>query len=96
MFYLKTNFPSILYYWNLSNFAYNYFLLQNIWMLQILQGLNFKIRAGESVALVGGSGCGKSTVIQLIQRFYDPVPGTVSYILALHLYCTRNILSYID
>jgi len=36
-----------------------------------------KIKAGETVALVGGSGCGKSTVTQLIQRFYDPVAGSV-------------------
>lgn len=61
-------------------------------MLQILQGLNFKVRAGESVALVGGSGCGKSTVIQLIQRFYDPQPGTVSQ--AFFLSLTLFSLSY--
>ncbi|XP_071445843.1 multidrug resistance protein homolog 49-like isoform X2 [Hetaerina americana] len=45
--------------------------------VKILQGLNFKINRGETVALVGHSGCGKSTCIQLIQRFYDPLQGTV-------------------
>ena len=37
----------------------------------ILRKLNLAIRSGEKVALVGQSGCGKSTVIQMIQRFYD-------------------------
>ncbi|XP_033149531.1 LOW QUALITY PROTEIN: multidrug resistance protein homolog 65 [Drosophila busckii] len=41
------------------------------------RGLNIKIRAGQTVALVGSSGCGKSTCIQLLQRFYDPVFGSV-------------------
>ena len=36
-----------------------------------------KINAGETVALVGKSGCGKSTCIQLIQRFYDADIGSV-------------------
>ncbi|XP_049809966.1 ATP-dependent translocase ABCB1-like isoform X1 [Schistocerca nitens] len=45
--------------------------------VRILQGLNLKIKAGETVALVGSSGCGKSTCIQLIQRFYDPLQGKV-------------------
>nr|XP_023021695.1 multidrug resistance protein 1B-like [Leptinotarsa decemlineata] len=44
----------------------------------ILQGLNLEINQGDTVALVGSSGCGKSTVIQLIQRFYDPVSGEIS------------------
>ncbi|KAK2584731.1 hypothetical protein KPH14_007064 [Odynerus spinipes] len=43
----------------------------------VLQGLNLKINHGETVALVGGSGCGKSTCLQLIQRLYDPVQGEV-------------------
>ncbi|KAI3763186.1 hypothetical protein L1987_53638 [Smallanthus sonchifolius] len=42
-----------------------------------LKGLSLKIEAGEVVALVGTSGSGKSTVIGLIQRFYDPFNGSV-------------------
>ncbi|NWS50697.1 MDR1 protein, partial [Probosciger aterrimus] len=45
--------------------------------MQILKGLNLKISSGQTVALVGGSGCGKSTTVQLIQRFYDPKEGRV-------------------
>ncbi|EDR24546.1 multidrug resistance protein, putative [Entamoeba dispar SAW760] len=39
--------------------------------------ISFVIPKGKSVALVGHSGCGKSTVIQLIERFYNPERGTV-------------------
>ncbi|KAM9386940.1 ATP-dependent translocase ABCB1-like [Phaethornis superciliosus] len=46
--------------------------------VEILKGLNLKISSGQTVALVGGSGCGKSTTVQLIQRFYDPKEGTVT------------------
>ncbi|NXL60490.1 MDR1 protein, partial [Chordeiles acutipennis] len=46
--------------------------------VEILKGLNLKIRHGQTVALVGGSGCGKSTTVQLIQRFYDPKEGMVT------------------
>ncbi|NXD15970.1 MDR3 protein, partial [Nothocercus nigrocapillus] len=45
--------------------------------LKVLKGLNLKVNCGETVALVGSSGCGKSTTVQLIQRFYDPKEGTV-------------------
>ncbi|ERL93338.1 hypothetical protein D910_10631 [Dendroctonus ponderosae] len=43
----------------------------------ILQGIDLEIQAGDTVALVGSSGCGKSTVLQLVQRFYDPLQGQV-------------------
>nr|CAD7429698.1 unnamed protein product [Timema monikensis] len=46
--------------------------------VKVLQGLNLTINPGETVALVGSSGCGKSTCVQLIQRFYDPIQGSVS------------------
>jgi len=35
------------------------------------------VSVGQTVALVGASGCGKSTTVQLIQRFYDPEQGVV-------------------
>ncbi|KAI6027589.1 multidrug resistance protein 4 [Pisolithus microcarpus] len=43
----------------------------------VLRGLNLTVAPGTYVALVGASGCGKSTVIQLIERFYDPLVGQV-------------------
>ncbi|KAG8331790.1 ATP-binding cassette, sub B (MDR TAP), member [Homalodisca vitripennis] len=46
--------------------------------VKILKGISFKVKAGESVALVGGSGSGKSTTIQLLERFYDPDSGSVT------------------
>lgn len=45
--------------------------------VQILYDYNLKINPGESVALVGFSGNGKSTCLQLLQRFYDPNGGEV-------------------
>lgn len=45
--------------------------------IKVLDNLSIKIRPGQTVALVGASGCGKSTCIQLIQRFYDPLSGSV-------------------
>ncbi|KAL3284931.1 hypothetical protein HHI36_019063 [Cryptolaemus montrouzieri] len=45
--------------------------------VKILNGVNLTIKPGETVAFVGSSGCGKSTCIQLIQRFYDPIEGRV-------------------
>jgi ABC-type multidrug transport system, ATPase and permease components len=43
----------------------------------VLKNLSFKIRVGQSVALVGATGCGKSTIASLISRFYEPVQGVV-------------------
>jgi len=45
----------------------------------VLDGLSFKVKTGETLALVGPSGAGKSTIFHLILRFYDPVSGKVSF-----------------
>ena len=42
-----------------------------------VHGLNFKVRPGETIAIVGPSGAGKSTVFSLLLRFYDPENGAV-------------------
>ena len=51
-----------------KNVWFRYPSRKNDW---ILKGLNMKIRPNETIALVGESGCGKSTTVALLMRFYD-------------------------
>lgn len=44
-----------------------------------LNDLNFEIRKGETFGIIGGTGSGKSTIINLIERFFDTTTGTISY-----------------
>jgi len=45
---------------------------------QVLRNMSLDVLQGQTVALVGSSGCGKSTCIQLIERFYDVTKGSVN------------------
>uniref|UniRef100_A0A672YEJ7 ATP-binding cassette, sub-family B (MDR/TAP), member 11a n=1 Tax=Sphaeramia orbicularis TaxID=375764 RepID=A0A672YEJ7_9TELE len=44
---------------------------------QVLKGLIVSVKPGQTLAFVGSSGCGKSTSVQLLERFYDPDEGNV-------------------
>jgi len=45
---------------------------------QILKDVNFTVRSGETIALVGASGSGKSTTVKMLFRFYDPSDGIIT------------------
>ena len=56
--------------------------LENVWFSYdgkhwVLKDINLEVKPGEKVAIVGAVGCGKSTLIKLIPRFYDPQKGRV-------------------
>lgn len=47
--------------------------------ISVIKGASIVVGKNKTVALVGTSGCGKSTIIQLVERFYDPDVGSVKY-----------------
>ncbi|MBS5937518.1 ABC transporter ATP-binding protein [Clostridium sp.] len=53
----------------------------------VLKGVSFKIEKGEKIALVGETGAGKTTIVSLISRFYNPTSGEI-------LIDNKNVLDY--
>lgn len=45
--------------------------------IEVLKGINLKIKAGETIALIGASGSGKTTLVNLILRYFDPCRGEI-------------------
>jgi len=58
------------------NVWFRYPTRKNDW---VLRGLNLTINPCETVALVGESGCGKSTIVSLVMRFYDVDHGKITF-----------------
>uniref|UniRef100_A0A8B9KWW1 ABC-type xenobiotic transporter n=1 Tax=Astyanax mexicanus TaxID=7994 RepID=A0A8B9KWW1_ASTMX len=79
------------------NIHFNYPSRQDV---KVLNGMNLKIRSGQTIALVGSSGCGKSTTVQLLQRFYDPQEGTVTIddhdIRSMNVRCLRELIGVVS
>ena len=61
---------------DLKDVKFNYPSKQDV---QVLKGVTIDVRTNQIVALVGQSGCGKSSIISLLERFYDPVEGKVLF-----------------
>ena len=66
---------------------------------EVLHGVNFTVKAGESIALTGESGAGKSTIANLLMRFYEPDSGAIyidgKNIKDIHQNFLRDIIAYV-
>ncbi|CEF61347.1 LP14331p [Strongyloides ratti] len=68
--------------------------------IQVLKGISFKAEAGQKIALVGSSGCGKSTTVQLLLRYYQQLGGSIKIdgynIEDLNIKYLRNIIGVVS
>ncbi|CAG7939190.1 unnamed protein product [Penicillium nalgiovense] len=58
----------------LDNLQFSYPMRPNA---RVLRGIDLHIKGGQFAAFVGASGCGKSTMISMLERFYDPIAGHI-------------------
>lgn len=67
---------------------------------EVLRGVNLTVEKGQTVALVGPSGGGKSTIIDLVPRFIDPASGQVSFdgvdVKDIHIESLRNLIGLVN
>ena len=82
-----------------ANITFDNICFEYIKGQKILDGLSFTVPAGQRVAIVGGSGSGKSTIIRLLYRFYEPTTGTIkighNQIQDLNLDCLRKQIAIV-
>ena len=66
----------------------------------VLKGVSFTARPGETLALVGHTGAGKTTIVNLLMRFYDPQRGMITIngvdIRTMPLYELRSLIGYVQ
>ena len=61
----------------LSHITFNDLWFEYVPNVPVLKNINLTVNRGETIALVGNSGGGKSTIVSLLPRFYDPTRGTI-------------------
>ncbi|TKR88808.1 hypothetical protein L596_012994 [Steinernema carpocapsae] len=68
--------------------------------IPILKGISFDAKPGETIALVGSSGCGKSTIVQLLLRYYNPASGSITVdgqdLSSFNIRYLRNIIGVVS
>ncbi|KAK0401518.1 hypothetical protein QR680_015832 [Steinernema hermaphroditum] len=68
--------------------------------IPILKGISFDVNPGETIALVGSSGCGKSTIVQLLLRYYNPISGSITVdghdIADINIRYLRNLIGIVS
>ena len=66
----------------------------------ILDGINIKFESGKKIALIGESGCGKTTIVNLIERLYDIIGGEIIIdglpIYKYDIQYLRNLIGYVE
>lgn len=67
---------------------------------EVIKGISFDVKLGESIALVGRSGAGKTTIANLLMRFYGPTHGKITIdgidLRKIDLECLRKIVGIVD
>jgi len=61
---------------NLENVKFSYPAKADV---EVIKGISIDVKKNQIVALVGHSGCGKSSIVSLIERFYDPTDGRLLF-----------------